>query len=153
MGGLASRWLSRASAVRRALTPLLAVAACALVTGLAQAYGLIGLDPELKGFPLQAAEFSRLDVRAGWLEGAPDRMVFEIRNPLAAPVNCASVQVDLRDRGPVVRSLEPAVWVPANQTRRTSASLLRKADVRNFSLVCTCLRRGPKGACEAPLKP
>ena len=153
MGGLASRWLSRASAVRRALTPLLAVAACALVTGLAQAYGLIGLDPELKSFPLQAAEFSRLDVRAGWLDGAPDRMVFEIRNPLAAPVNCASVQVDLRDRGPVVRSLEPAVWVPANQTRRTAASLLRKADVKQFSLVCTCLRRTPKAACEGPLKP
>jgi hypothetical protein len=143
----------RGAAARRVLAPPLIAGACALATGLAQAYGLIGLDPELKSFPLQTAEFSRLDVRAGWLDGAPDRMVFEIRNPLAAPVNCANLQVDMRDRGQVIRSLEPAVWVPSNQIRRTAANQLRKSGVKSFSLVCTCLRRSAKSPCEGPLKP
>ncbi len=143
----------RGAAARRVFAPPLIAGACAFATGLAQAYGLIGLDPELKSFPLQAAEFSRLDVRAGWLDGARDRMVFEIRNPLAAPVHCANLQVDLRDRGQVVRSLEPAVWVPSNQMRRTAASQLLKNDVKRFSLVCTCLRRNARSPCEGPLKP
>lgn len=153
MGGLASRCVIRGAAALRIVAPPLIAGACALAAGLAQAYGLIGLDPKLKSFPLQTAEFSRLDVQAGWLDGAPDRMVFEIRNPLAAPVHCANLQVDVRDRGPVVRSLEPAVWVPSNQMRRTAASQLRKKDVKRFSLVCTCLRRDARSPCEGPLKP
>lgn len=102
---------------------------------------------------MQPTEFSRLEIRAGWLDGTPERMVFDIRNALPAPVNCSSVQVDSRERGRVVRPLEPAVWVPANQTRRAAARPIRKDDVKNFSLVCTCLRRSDKGPCESPLKP
>lgn len=122
------------------------------MSGFAQAFGLIGLDRELKSHPLQPSEMSRLDIRSGWVDGAPDRMVFEIRNPLAAPVHCASVQLDLRDRGKVTRGLEPAVWVPPSQTRRSGARPVRKDEVRQFSVVCTCLRRSDKGPCEAPLR-
>lgn len=153
MGGLASVCLICVAAARRAVAPPLIAAACAFAAWPASGYGLIGLDPDLKSFPLHTAEFSRLDVRAGWLDGAPDRMVFEIRNALAVPVNCATLQVEVRNRGQVVRSLEPAVWVPPNQMRRTAASQLRKSDVRTFSLVCTCLRRTANGPCEGPLKP
>ena len=124
-----------------------------LVAHAASGFSLTGIDPDLKSYPLQSAEFGRLDIRAGWVDGAPERMVFEIRNPLAAPVHCASVQLDLRDRGRVIRGLEPAVWVPANQLRRSGLRPLRKEEVKQFSLVCTCLRRSDKGPCEAPLKP
>lgn len=124
-----------------------------LVAHTASGFSLTGIDPDLKSHPLQSAEFGRLDIRAGWVDGAPERMVFEIRNPLAAPVHCASVQLDLRDRGRVIRGLEPAVWVPANQLRRSGLRPLRKEEVKQFSLVCTCLRRSDKGPCEAPLKP
>lgn len=130
---------------------------CSMGLGLAphtaNAFSLTGIDPDLKSYPLHSAEFGRLDIRAGWVEGAPERMVFEIQNPLAAPVHCASVQLELRDRGRVVRGLEPAVWVPANQLRRTGARPLRKEEVKQFSLVCTCLRRSDKGPCEPPFKP
>ena len=143
---------------RRASAPLLRLlvrctaAGCVAVAGLAQGFGLIGLDRELKNHPLQPAEMSRLDIRAGWMDDAPDRMVFEVRNSLAAPVSCSSVQLDLRDRGKVVKSLEPAIWIPPSQLRRSGARPLRKAEVRNFSLVCTCLRRTDKGPCEQPLR-
>ncbi|MBM3408537.1 MAG: hypothetical protein FJY25_14665 [Betaproteobacteria bacterium] len=151
MGGAAPRGLSGRAATRRTLAPL--VAALALFARPVQGYGLIGLDPDLKSFPLQASEFSRLDIRAGWVEGAPERMVFEIRNGLSVPVHCASVQIDHRERGKLVLGLEPAVWVPSNQSRRSGARPLRKDDVKRFSLVCSCLRRSERGACEAPLKP
>ncbi len=132
-------------------------APCSMGLGLAahtaSASSLTGLDPDLKSYPLHAAEFGRLDIRAGWVDGAPERMVCEIRNPLAAPVHCASVQLELRDRGRAVRGLEPAVWVPANQLRRTGTRPLRKEEAKQFSLVCTCLRRSDKGPCEPPLKP
>ena len=151
MGGAAPGGLTSRAVTWRVLAPL--VAACVLLARPAQGYGPIGLDPDLKSFPLQASEFSRLDVRAGWVEGTPERMVFEIRNGLSAPVHCASVQIDHRDRGKLVLSLEPAVWVPSNQSRRSGARPLRKEDVKRFSLVCSCLRRSERGACEAPLKP
>lgn len=151
MGGAAPGGLSNQAAAWRLLAPL--VAACALLAGPAQAYGLIGLDPDLKSFPLQSSEFNRLDIRAGWVEGTPERMVFEIRNSLPAPVHCASVQIEHRDRGKLVLSLEPAVWVPSNQSRRTGVRPLRKDDVKRFNLVCSCLRRSERGACETPLKP
>lgn len=174
MGGFEPRRLSASQAGRRVAAPsatLVArgsddgragwlaralracVAACGLAAGSASGFSLIGIDPDLKSHPLQSSEFGRLDIRAGWVDGAPDRMVFDVRNPLSAPVHCASVQIDLRDRGRVVRSLEPSVWVPPNQSRRTSARPLRKYEVKQFNLVCTCLRRTEKGACEAPLKP
>lgn len=118
----------------------------------AQAFGPIGYDKELKLQALQANEMSRLDIRSGWLDGAPERMIFEIRNALAAPVYCSAVSVELKDRSKVVRSLEPAIWIPPSQMRRSGAKPLRKDEVRQFGLVCSCLRKAERGACEQPLR-
>jgi hypothetical protein len=156
MGGLAPCGLKAAALCARGLRVMLS---CVTLGGLALgvageilAYGPIGLDKDLKSYPLQASEMSRLDIRSGWIDGAPERMVFEIRNPLSAPVQCSAVSVELKDRSKAVRPLEPAIWIPVSQTRRSGARPLRKDDVKQFSLVCSCLRKTERSACEAPLR-
>jgi hypothetical protein len=117
----------------------------------ASAFGLVKVNKDLKHFPLQGSELSRLGMAAGWVEGEPNIMVFDVGNRLEQPVFCASVEVDLTTRGKQVRALTPSLYIPPAQSRRGRLTDVSKKDVRSFKLVCTCLRKSEKSPCEHPL--
>lgn len=117
----------------------------------ATAFGLVKVNKDLKHFPLQAGELSRLGIAAGWVEGEPSTMVFDVGNRLAQPVFCASVEIDLNTQGKKMRALTPSLYIPPAQSRRGRLADVTRKDVRSYTLICTCLRKSEKGPCEHPL--
>ena len=135
--------------VLRSLFVMLALSATLAQT--AHAFGPVPVNKDLKQFPLQAAELAKVSITAGWVDGEPTRMVFDIGNRLTQPIFCANVELDLVGRGKEVRTLSPALYVPPTQSRRGRLADLTRKDVRSFNVACTCLRKADKGPCEHPL--
>lgn len=115
-------------------------------------FGLFGLDSGLRQFALQPQELARLKITGGWVEGAPDRLVFEVHNDLSRPVSCSGVHLELKGRESGLRALEPVIHIPPAQSRRAAVSGVRKAELRQYTLVCTCLRRQESGPCQRPFE-
>lgn len=117
----------------------------------AAAFGPVKVNKDLKHFPLRAAELGRLGIAAGWVDGEPNSMVFDVGNRLEQPVFCATVEIELNAQGKKLRALIPSLYIPPAQSRRGRLADVSKKDVRSFKLVCTCLRKSEKGPCEHPL--
>jgi hypothetical protein len=109
-------------------------------------------EPESEEVALSAQELSQVQVNAGWAKGDDHTLLFEVRNGLAGPIQCASAQVSLKDGKTVNKTFMPKLFVPPGLTRNASLPHVEKGTMKSYGMACTCFKKGSKGSCINPLR-
>ena len=108
--------------------------------------------PESEEVNLSAQELSQMQVNAGWAKGDDHTMLFEVRNGLDGPIQCANAQVSLKDGKTMAKTFMPKLFVPPGTTRNASLPHVEKGTMKSYAMSCTCFKRGGKGSCINPLR-
>lgn len=101
---------------------------------------------------LTNTELARLQVNAGWAKGDDLTLLFEVQNGLKGPIQCAGVQVDLKDGKSVSKALTPKLFVPPSSARQASLPQVRKGTMKAYAVHCTCFKQAGRGDCVNPLR-
>jgi len=108
--------------------------------------------PNLQETTLNSGDLARLQVNAGWAKGDDLTLLFEVQNGLKGPIQCAGVQVDLKDGKSVSKTLMPKLFVPPNSARHASLPQVRKGTMKAYAIHCTCFKQAGRGDCVNPLR-
>ena len=109
-------------------------------------------EPDSEEVSLSAQELSQMQVNAGWAKGDDHTLLFEVRNGLSGPIQCASAQVSLKDGKTVNKTFMPKLFVPPGLTRNASLPHVEKGTMKSYGMACTCFKKGGKGSCINPLR-
>lgn len=132
------------------LTLRLATVWMAALPQLAGAWGFFGQD-DLVESALKRDEYQRLNIKAGWPDDNPQRLLFEISNRMDVPIQCVGAAIELKDGKSINKSFSPKVFVPAKAQRTGSVQEVLKGTMKDYAVLCTCFRKQGKGACVNPL--
>jgi hypothetical protein len=101
--------------------------------------------------PLSADEMKRIQQKAGWSNDNDKTLLFEIRNDLSGPIQCAGAQVELNDGGHIAKGFTPKLFVPAGNSRIASIPGVQKGTMKSYSVPCSCFKKLGRGECINPL--
>ena len=120
--------------------------------GSLQAMGWFSNDPKLVQTELSPAEMKQLNIRSGWAQDDPQRMLFEIGNGLSGPVFCVAASFEMKDGKQKVQAFDPKLYIPSQTVRHTSVRGIEKKEVKQFGFTCLCMKASPQGPCENAFK-
>ena len=104
--------------------------------------------PTVHETPLDRQEQARLRIEVGWLSDAPDVLLIEIGNRLPGPLVCRGVSVQRKDNSLASVPLQPPLYIPLDASRRVSVPGVSKAQLKQWSLSCSCFKRKDGKVCE-----
>lgn len=128
---------------------------CWLVGCLAWAHAQAGWWPwsssteSVHETPLDRQEQARLRVEVGWLPETPEVLLIEVGNRLAGPLICRGVSVQRKDNSLASVPLQPPLYIPLDASRRVSVPGVSKAQLKQWSLSCSCFKRVGGKVCES----
>ena len=102
--------------------------------------------------PLLKEEYQRLQIKAGWPDDQPTKLIFEIGNRMEAPIQCVGATVELKEGRSLNKTFSPKVFVPGKSQRNGSVQDVVKGSMKDYAVLCTCFRQQGQGACVNPLK-
>ncbi len=105
--------------------------------------------PKASETPLDRQEQTRLRVEVGWLPEAPEVLLIEIGNRLPGPLICRGVSVQRKDNSVASVPLQPPLYIPLDGSRRVSVPGVNKAELKQWSLSCSCFKREGGKVCES----
>ncbi len=114
------------------------------------AWSFFGQD-DLVESALKREEYQRLNIKAGWPDDNPTKLLFEINNRMEVPIQCVGASIDLKDGKSLNKSFSPKVFVPGKAMRTGSVQDVVKGTMKDYAVLCTCFRKQGKGACVNPL--
>ena len=123
---------------------------CAILSPAALAWGLFDLGDAVEK-PLQKDEYQRLQIKAGWPDDQPTKLLFEIANRMDVPVQCVGATVELKEGRTLNKTFSPKVFVPGKAQRTGSVQDVVKGSMKDYAVLCTCFRKQGQGACVNPL--
>ena len=118
---------------------------------LAQAWNPFGSHNDNEDVPLSGGEMKKVQQKAGWSNDNEKTLLFEIRNDLQGPIQCAGAQVELNDGGHVSKAFSPKLFVPAGNSRIASIPGVQKGTMKSYSVPCSCFKKQGRGECINPL--
>ena len=98
--------------------------------------------------PLDRQEQARLRVEVGWLPDAPEVLLIDVGNRLPGPLVCRGVSVQRKDNSLASVPLQPPLYIPLNASRRVSVPGVNKAQLKQWSLTCSCFKHEGVKECE-----
>ncbi len=105
--------------------------------------------PKTTETPLDRQEQARLRIEVGWLPEAPEVLLIEIGNRLPGPLICRGVSVQRKDNSVASVPLQPPLYIPLDASRRVSVPGVNKAELKQWSLSCSCFKREGGKVCES----
>lgn len=99
--------------------------------------------------PLDRQEQARLRIEVGWLPEAPEVLLIEIGNRLPGPLICRGVSVQRKDNSVASVPVQPPLYIPLDASRRVSVPGVNKAQLKQWSLSCSCFKREGGKVCES----
>jgi len=107
---------------------------------------------EIREVPLNASENNLILKKAGWSKDDDKTLLFEIHSELNGPIQCSSVNVELKDGKQVNKSLMPKLFITQNSSKFVSIANVIKGTMKSYSIICTCFKKKGNGDCINPLK-
>jgi hypothetical protein len=107
---------------------------------------------EIEEVSLSPSESNLIQKKAGWANDDDKTLLFEIHSDLNGPIQCSSVNVELKDGKQVNKGLIPKLFIPHNASKFLSVPNVMKGTMKSYSIVCTCFKKNGKGDCINPLK-
>lgn len=127
-----------------------------LMTGLhALAWGwspFAASKPEFEEVPLTSAEWSQVQVKAGWATGYPDDLLFEVASQLPGPMACHGASIQLANGKKVDKAFSPRLYVPAGSTKQVGVRGVTKGQMKDFNLACGCWKKPTDTRCGNPAR-
>jgi hypothetical protein len=117
---------------------------------LANAWNPFASHNDNEDTPLTAEEMKRVNQKAGWSQDNDKTLLFEIRNDLSAPIQCAGAQVELNDGQHVAKGFTPKLFVPQGNSRVASFPGIHKGTMKSFNVPCSCFKKQGRGECINP---
>ena len=99
--------------------------------------------------PLDRQEQARLRIEVGWLPEAPEVLLIDVGNRLPGPLVCRGVSVQRKDNSVASLPLQPPLYIPLDASRRVSVPGVNKAQLKQWSLSCSCFKREGSQVCES----
>jgi hypothetical protein len=128
-----------------------------LLTGLhALAWGWSpfgGTKSEFEEVPLTSAEWSQVQVKAGWATGYPDDLLFEVASQLPGPMACHGVNVQLTSGKKIDKGFNPRLYVPSGSIKQVGVRGVAKGQMKDFTLACGCWKKPTDTRCGNPARP
>ncbi len=88
-------------------------------------------------------------IEVGWLPEAPEILLIDVGNRLPGPLVCRGVSVQRKDNSVASVPLQPPVYIPLDASRRVSVPGVNKAQLKQWSLSCSCFKREGGKVCES----
>jgi hypothetical protein len=114
------------------------------------AWSLFEKSSEYEEVELSSAEWSQVEVAAGWAPGDKDTLLFALKNKLAAPISCAGALVNLNNGKSVKRGLVPRLYVPSAMVKQFSVAGVTKETLKDYSVTCSCTKKPGSKQCINP---
>jgi hypothetical protein len=106
-------------------------------------------QPTVHETPLDRQEQARLRIEVGWLPEAPEILLIDVGNRLPGPLVCRGVSVQRKDNSVASVPLQPPLYIPLDASRRVSVPGVNKAQLKQWSLSCSCFKREGGKVCES----
>ena len=127
-----------------------------LLTGLhAWAWGWSpfgGSKTEFEEVPLTPAEWSQVQVKAGWATGYPDDLLLEVASQLPGPMACHGVTIHLTNGKKIDKGFNPRLYVPSGNTKQVGVRGVTKGQMKDFNLACGCWKKPKDTRCGNPAR-
>jgi len=107
---------------------------------------------EIREVSLNGSENNLIQKKAGWSKDDEKTLLFEIHSDLNGPIQCSSVNVELKDGKQVNKSLMPKLFITQNSSKFVSIPNVLKGTMKSYSIICTCFKKKGNGDCINPLK-
>ena len=112
-----------------------------------------GTKPEFEEVPLTSAEWSQVQVKAGWATGYPDDLLFEVASQLPGPMACHGVNVQLTSGKKIDKGFNPRLYVPSGSIKQVGVRGVAKGQMKDFTLACGCWKKPTDTRCGNPARP
>ena len=111
-----------------------------------------GSKTEFAEVPLLAAEWSQVQVKAGWATGYPDDLLFEVSSHLPGPMACHGVTIQLTSGKKIDKGFNPRLYVPSGNTKQVGVRGIAKGQMKDFTLACGCWKKPTDTRCGNPAR-
>jgi hypothetical protein len=109
-------------------------------------------NEEIEETSLSSNEANLIQKKAGWSNDDNKTLLFEIHSDLKGPIQCSSINVELKDGKQVNKGLLPKLFISHNSSKFVSVPNVLKGTMKSYSITCTCFKKKGKGECINPLK-
>lgn len=107
---------------------------------------------EISEVSLNGSENNLIQKKAGWSNDDDKTLLFEIHSDLNGPIQCSSINVELKDGKQVNKGLMPKLFITHNSSKFVSIPNVLKGTMKSYSIICTCFKKKGNGDCINPLK-
>jgi hypothetical protein len=107
---------------------------------------------DLEDVQLSPEELKGVNFNAGWAKDNEKILLFEVKNQLKGPIQCAGANVELTDGGHVSKGFMPKLFVPSNNSRFASIPGIVKGSMKSYVVICSCFKKLGKGECQNPIQ-
>ena len=107
---------------------------------------------EFTEVPLTASEWSQVQVKAGWADGYPDDLLFEVSSQLPGPMACHGASVQLISGKKLDKAFSPRLYVPSGSTKQVGLKGIAKGQMKDFNLSCGCWKKPQDSRCGNPAR-
>jgi hypothetical protein len=107
---------------------------------------------EITEVSLNASENNLIQKKAGWSNDDDKTLLFEIHSDLNGPIQCSSINVELKDGKQINKGLMPKLFITHNSSKFVSIPNVLKGTMKSYSIICTCFKKKGNGDCINPLK-
>ena len=146
------RGVHQGHSVRHAAATLLATV---LMAGTGLAWGWNPFEAKKSPFEevaLTPGEWSQVQVKAGWANGYPDDLLFEVSSKLPGPMACHGASIQLTSGKRVDKAFSPRLYVPPDNTKQVGVRGVSKGQLKDFTLACGCWKKPGDARCGNPAR-
>lgn len=111
-----------------------------------------GTKSEFEEVPLTSAEWSQVQIKAGWATGYPDDLLFEVASQLPGPMACHGVNVQLTSGKKIDKGFNPRLYVPSGSIKQVGVHGVTKGQMKDFTLACGCWKKPTDTRCGNPAR-
>ena len=111
-----------------------------------------GSKTEFAEVPLTPAEWSQVQVKAGWATGYPDDLLFEVASQLPGPMACHGATIQLTSGKKIDKGFNPRLYVPSGNTKQVGVRGIARGQMKDFTLACGCWKKPADARCGNPAR-
>ncbi|NBX05124.1 MAG: hypothetical protein EBR18_03300 [Betaproteobacteria bacterium] len=133
----------------------LSLAAVVLVAGSGMAWAWNPFEAKKSPFDevaLTPGEWQQVQVKAGWANGYPDDLLFEVSSQLPGPMACHGASIQLTSGKRIDKAFSPRLYVPPGTTKQVGLRGISKGQMKDFTLACGCWKKPGDARCGNPAR-
>jgi hypothetical protein len=126
--------------------------AASLLAAPAWAWNPFAKTKSFQEVTLSAAEWQKVELRAGWAADSDKNLLIEISNRLPGPLACHGALVTLQSGDTIQRAFTPYLYIPPAATKQAGVNGVKKGLMKSYALTCSCWKKDGEAACVDPGK-